>query len=104
MGLIRFVSSWSNLTLDAGNLSKTVDKLGWAQLAQFPSWTKPSFLSLQSKSKERSFSWYYVWTNVGNLGGELGMPILRQSVGFPITLLTVVGEWLHGLWLRGLQV
>ena len=35
---------------------------------------------------------------MGNLGGELGMPILRQSVGFPITLLTVVGEWLHG-WL-----
>ena len=41
---------------------------------------------------------------MGNLGGELGMPILRQSVGFPITLLTVVGEWLHGLGLGGLQV
>lgn len=66
--------------------------------------TLPPSLSLQSRAKERSFSWYYVWTNVGNLGGELGMPIMRQSVGFPITLLTVVGEWLHGLRVGGLQV
>ena len=45
----------------------------------------------QSKAKERSFSWYYLCLNVGSFAGEGGMPILRQSVGFVITWLTVLG-------------
>lgn len=49
-------------------------------------------LHLQSKAKDRSFSWYYLFCNVGTLGGELGMPVLRQSVGFIISWLTVLGE------------
>jgi dipeptide/tripeptide permease len=45
----------------------------------------------KSKAKERSFSWYYLFCNVGTLGGELGMPVLRQSVGFVISWITVLG-------------
>jgi len=30
--------------------------------------------------------------NLGNLAGEVGMPILRQTVGFIVTFITVVGE------------
>lgn len=49
------------------------------------------FQEEQSKAKERSFSWYYLCLNVGSFAGEGGMPILRQSVGFVITWLTVLG-------------
>ena len=47
---------------------------------------------LQSKAKERSFSWYYLWLNVGSLASEGGMPVLRQSVGFVITMIISAGE------------
>ena len=49
-------------------------------------------LMIQSAAKEKSFSWYYLFCNVGTLFGEFGMPILRQSVGYVISLLTVVGK------------
>ena len=45
----------------------------------------------QAKSKERSFSWFYLWSNVGNIAGEAGLPIMRQSLGFTFTILTVSG-------------
>lgn len=53
---------------------------------------QPLFSVTQSKAKERSFSWYYLFCNVGTLGGELGMPVLRQSVGFIISWITVLGR------------
>ena len=46
----------------------------------------------QSEAKERSFSWYYLFQNVGNLATESGMPFSRQSLGFVITLLIIAGK------------
>ena len=49
-------------------------------------------LCLQAKEQQRAFAWYYFYATVGVLGGELGMPVLRQTTGFVISLLTVAGE------------
>ncbi|XP_064405778.1 solute carrier family 15 member 1-like isoform X1 [Halichondria panicea] len=49
------------------------------------------FTEEQTKSKERSFSWYYWCCNIGALVGESGMPVLRQSVGFIIAWITILG-------------
>lgn len=46
-----------------------------------------SSIVLQSSAKTKSFSWYYLAVNVGNLVCESGMPVSRQSLGFLITLL-----------------
>jgi dipeptide/tripeptide permease len=43
----------------------------------------------QEKAKERSFSWFYLWLNVGSLLGEGGMPILRETIGFIYTLFVL---------------
>ena len=51
-------------------------------------------LCLQSKAKERSFSWFYLCMNLGNVFGESGMPVIRQSAGFVVAWLTVLGECL----------
>lgn len=46
---------------------------------------------LQAKEQQRAFAWYYFYATIGFLGGELGMPILRQTAGFVISLLTAAG-------------
>ena len=50
------------------------------------------YVPMQSKSKERSFSWFYLCCNVGSLVGESGMPILRQTVGFVVAWMTIFGK------------
>ena len=49
-------------------------------------------LNFQSESKRRSFSWFYLCCNLGALGGESGLPILRQSLGFVLAWITLLGE------------
>ena len=56
------------------------------------------YVYLQSKAKERSFSWFYLCCNVGSLLGESGMPVLRQSVGFIVAWLTVFGKSTEVYW------
>lgn len=48
----------------------------------------------KSKAKERSFSWFYLCMNLGNVFGESGMPVIRQSAGFVVAWLTVLGSTL----------
>ena len=56
------------------------------------------YVYLQSKAKERSFSWFYLCCNVGSLLGESGMPVLRQSVGFIVAWLTIFGKSTKVYW------
>ena len=46
---------------------------------------------IQTTEQQRAFSWYYFWVNVGVLAGDAGMPILRQTTGFVVTLITNAG-------------
>ena len=50
-----------------------------------------SIVIIQAKEQQRAFAWYYFYATIGVLGGELGMPVLRQTTGFVISLLTVAG-------------
>ena len=45
----------------------------------------------QSSAKEKSFSWYYLFQNLGSLLSESGMPFSRQSLGFVITFWIAAG-------------
>ena len=44
-----------------------------------------------STAKEKSFSWFYLFQNVGSLANESGIPFSRQSLGFVTTFLIIAG-------------
>ncbi|XP_062507930.1 solute carrier family 15 member 1-like isoform X2 [Corticium candelabrum] len=66
--------------------------IGYGQLSAIQSvFVGDQFSDTQQEAKLHSFSWYYLFLNVGSLLSESGAPILRQTFNFLICYSTVAG-------------
>ncbi|XP_065193476.1 solute carrier family 15 member 4-like [Sycon ciliatum] len=86
---------WRDIDMAASFLGLALIAVGYGQAQTIQSvFVGNQFSAEQKEAKRKSFSWYYLFCNVGSLGGELGGPVLRQSVHFLICISTIAGSFI----------
>jgi POT family proton-dependent oligopeptide transporter len=88
------ITSTNDRTLDLtlASVGLLLIAVGFGQLSAVQSvFVGDQFSDTQQEAKKHSFSWFYLFLNVGSLLAEAGAPILRQTFNFFICYSTMAG-------------